>query len=106
MIDWGYPDKSDSHLDLNDYINEQLHGCVTHICENHFIDSINILGVAQGGALSLCYSSLHPARVKNLITIVTPVNFHTENDALSQWVRHIDVDLMVNYGQYPREYIE
>lgn len=96
LIDWGYPDKSDSHLDLNDYINDQLYGCVTNICEKHSIDSINILGVCQGGALSLCYSSMHPKTVKNLITIVTPVDFHTENDTLSLWVRHIDVDLMVD----------
>ena len=95
LIDWGYPDKYDSQLSLNDYINDQLHTCVTTICQNHSIQSLNLLGVCQGGALSLCYSSLYPDFVKNLITMVTPVDFHTENDTLSQWVRHVDIDLMV-----------
>jgi polyhydroxyalkanoate synthase len=96
LIDWGYPDKSDKELGLNDYINDQLHSCVTTICQNHSIQSVNLLGVCQGGALSLCYSSFYPDFVKNLITMVTPVDFHTDNDTLSRWVRHVDIDLMVN----------
>ena len=96
LIDWGYPDKFDSQLGLNDYINDQLHSCVTAICQNHSIQSLNLLGVCQGGTLSLCYSSLYPDFVKSLITMVTPVDFQTEKDTLSQWVRHVDIDLMVN----------
>ena len=46
--------------------------------------------------LSLCYSSLHPERVKSLVTLVTPVDFQTKADTLSNLVKHVDVDLMVN----------
>ena len=38
---------------------------------------------------------MHPGRVRNLITMVTPVDFHTGDNLLSAWVRKIDVDRMV-----------
>jgi len=96
LIDWGYPDVSDDHLDLNYYINEQIHACIDLICDKASIKQINLLGVCQGGVLSLCYSSLHPERIQNLVTLVTPIDFQTEADTLSNLVRHIDIDLMVN----------
>jgi polyhydroxyalkanoate synthase subunit PhaC len=45
--------------------------------------------------LSLCYSALYPQHVRNLITMVTPVDFHTPADLLSKWVQGIDVDAFV-----------
>lgn len=96
LIDWGYPDESDKHLDLNYYINELIGACVDIICNKSSIKQINLLGVCQGGVLSLCYSSLHPERIMNLVTLVTPVDFKTESDTLSNLVRHVDIDLMVN----------
>ncbi|MDP9171177.1 MAG: alpha/beta fold hydrolase, partial [Acidobacteriota bacterium] len=56
------------------------------------------LGVCQGGVLSLCFSALHPQRVRNLITMVTPVDFHTPADLLSKWVSKIDLAAWVNNG--------
>ena len=104
LIDWGYPDESDKHLDLNYYINVQIDACVDLICTKESAhqaskanqaNQINLMGICQGGVLSLCYSSLHPQRVKNLVTLVTPIDFHTEADTLSNLVRHVDIDLMV-----------
>ena len=96
LIDWGYPDISDSDHGMDDYINRQLHRCVETVCELNTLEDINILGVCQGGTLSLCYSSLYPERVKNLVLMVTPVDFQTENDKLSHWVKKVDIDLMVD----------
>ena len=96
LIDWGYPDASDKHLDLNYYINEQIGACVNFVCEKSSIKQVNLLGVCQGGVLSLCYSSLHPERIQNLVTMVTPIDFQTEADTLSNLVRYVDIDLMVN----------
>ena len=45
--------------------------------ESHGLDALNLLGVCQGGVFSLCFAALHPERVRNLITMVTPVDFHT-----------------------------
>ena len=96
LIDWGYPDRSDRFLTLDDYINGYINRCVEKICDRHGLDKINILGICQGGAFSLCYASLNPEKVQNLITMVTPVDFQTEDNMLSHWIRNIDVDLLVD----------
>lgn len=51
------------------------------------LDAVNLLGICQSGAFSLCYASLHSDKVKNLITMVTPVDFHTPDNMLSNWNR-------------------
>ncbi|RME33677.1 MAG: class III poly(R)-hydroxyalkanoic acid synthase subunit PhaC [Gammaproteobacteria bacterium] len=104
LIDWGYPDASDRYLNLDDYINGYIDHCVDHIREVSGQDRINLLGICQGGTFSLCYSALNPDKVRNLITTVTPVDFHTPDDMLSNWVRNIDIDLLVDsLGNIPGE---
>jgi polyhydroxyalkanoate synthase len=95
LIDWGYPDGADRFTTLADYVEGQLLGCVDEILKVHRLDALNVLGVCQGGVLSLCLAALHPERVRNLITMVTPVDFHTGADLLSKWARKIDVDAWV-----------
>jgi polyhydroxyalkanoate synthase len=104
LIDWGYPDQADRALTLDDYINGYLDGCVDHIRETHGLDKINILGICQGGSFSLMYTALHPNKVQNLVTMVTPVDFKTPDNMLSNWVQNIDVDLAVDtMGNIPGE---
>jgi polyhydroxyalkanoate synthase subunit PhaC len=96
LIDWGSPDGADRFLDLNDYVNRYIHHAVGGACAMRGIERINLIGVCQGGSLALCYTALHPERVANLITMVTPVDFKTPNDLLSKWSQYIDIDLLVN----------
>ncbi len=104
LIDWGYPDRADRFLALDDYINGYIDRCVDAVCERLGLDNINLLGICQGGAFSLCYAALHPRKVKNLITMVTPVDFHTPDNVLSRWAQQIDVDLAVDtMGNIPGE---
>ncbi|MEO6138638.1 MAG: class III poly(R)-hydroxyalkanoic acid synthase subunit PhaC [Luteimonas sp.] len=104
IIDWGYPDRSDRFLTLEDYIERFLGGAVDHLRRTHKLDAINLLGICQGGAFSLCYAALHPGRVRNLVTMVTPVDFHTDDNMLSGWVRDLDVDLMIDtLGNIPAD---
>jgi polyhydroxyalkanoate synthase len=104
LIDWGYPDQADRSLTLDDYINGYIDRCVDHIRETHGLDKINILGICQGGSFSLMYSALHPEKVQNLVTMVTPVDFKTPDNLLSAWVQNIDVDLAVDtMGNIPGE---
>jgi polyhydroxyalkanoate synthase len=97
LIDWGYPDGADRLTTLADYI-DLIRGCVDQVLDIHRLAALNILGVCQGGVLSLCLTALHPERVRNLITMVTPVDFHTSADLLSKWVRKIDVSAWVGEG--------
>ena len=104
IIDWGYPDGSDRYLELQDYIERFIGGCVDFLRQRHGIDAINLLGICQGGAFSLCYSALNPAKVRNLVTMVTPVDFHTPDNMLSSWTRNLDVDLFVDtLGNVPAD---
>jgi polyhydroxyalkanoate synthase len=103
LIDWGYPDGSDRFTTLADYIDRLLAECVAKVLKAHRVPALNLLGVCQGGVLSLCYSALHPQQVRNLITMVTPVDFHTSSDLLSKWVRHIDVGTFVADGNVSGE---
>ncbi len=104
LIDWGYPDAGDRYLTLDDYINGYIDRCVDVIRKGSGQDKINILGICQGGSFSTCYSAMHPEKVRNLITTVTPIDFQTPDDLLSHWVRNIDVDLLVDtMGNIPGE---
>ncbi|MEI2430178.1 MULTISPECIES: class III poly(R)-hydroxyalkanoic acid synthase subunit PhaC [Lysobacter] len=104
ILDWGYPDRSDRYLELEDYIQRFLGGAVDHLRREYRQDAINLLGICQGGAFSLCYSALNPAKVRNLITMVTPVDFHTRDNMLSNWTRGLDVDQFVDtLGNVPAD---
>lgn len=102
LIDWGYPRRLDRFRTLDDYINVYLDQFVDVIRERHGLDAINLLGICQGGVFSLCYAALHPQKVRNLITMVAPVDFHVEDGLLNRWAgctygsRAMDVDLMVD----------
>lgn len=96
LIDWGYPDNDDRRLALDDYIDGFIDGCVQAIRRRHGLERINLLGVCQGGTFGLCYSALNPERIRNLVLMVTPVDFHTPDNLLTAWLRHVDVDAMVD----------
>ncbi len=102
LIDWGYPDAGDRHLTLADYVLRYIDHCVETLRARHAQEAINLLGVCQGGALSLCYTALHPAKIRNLVTMVTPVDFHTPDNLLTHLVRHVNIDLLVDtFGNLP-----
>lgn len=106
LIDWGYPDRADGALTLDDYLNRYVDRFVDGIRSAHGIGSLNILGICQGGTLGLCYAALNAAKVRALVTMVTPVDFHTPDNLLSKWVRDIDIDLMVDtLGNIPGEFL-
>ncbi|HEV8019392.1 MAG TPA: alpha/beta fold hydrolase, partial [Steroidobacteraceae bacterium] len=83
LIDWGDPDEADRSVDLEEYIERHLGGSVQHILASHGADALDLLGVCQGGVLSLCYAALHPQQIANLITLTTPVDFHTAGNLLT-----------------------
>lgn len=96
LIDWDYPNGADRLRSLEDYINRYIGGCIDYLIGAHSIDAVNLLGICQGGTMSTCYSALYPEKVRNLITTVTPIDFHTRNDMLSHIFRHVDVEALVD----------
>jgi polyhydroxyalkanoate synthase len=96
VIDWGYPTQVDRYKTMADYILGNMNDAVDAIRNISNVEKVNILGVCQGGTFSLIYASLFPEKVKNLITLVTPVNFKTENGLLFKWAKDMDVDAVVD----------
>lgn len=95
VIDTGYPTRNDRYLTMDDYINTYIDGCVDFVRQAHQIDKINLLGVCQGGTFSVIYTAIHSEKIKNLITLVTPVDFSKDDGLLFKWARTMDVDAIV-----------
>ena len=99
MVDWGEPQRRHRWLTIDDYVNGYLDSCVDVIREREAVDSINLIGVCQGGVLSLCHAALHPEKVRNLVLTVTPIDFHGDKAApavaggtMNRWARALDAE--------------
>lgn len=96
IIDWGYATRMDRYKTMEDYIQGHINDCVDYIREAHSIDKVNLLGVCQGGTFSLIYAALFPEKIKNLVTLVTPVDFDIDEGLLFKWAKDLDIDAMVD----------
>ncbi len=104
MIDWGYPTRKDRFLGFDDHINGYMDNAIDFIREKHALEKINLMGICMGGTFSVIYSALHPDKIKNLVTTVTPTNFDTKKGLLHVWMEHLDVDRVVDtYGNLPAD---
>jgi polyhydroxyalkanoate synthase len=86
----------DRYLTLDDYINLYIDDCVDFIRQEKGLEKVNLMGVCQGGTFCAIYTALHPEKIRNLITMVAPIDFHTEDGLLNIWSRYLDVDQMVD----------
>jgi polyhydroxyalkanoate synthase len=102
MIDWGYPTRKDKFLTIDDHVNGYMDNIVDFIRRQHDLPKINLMGICMGGAFSVMYSALHPEKIKNLVTTVTPTNFDTDQGLLHIWMKNVDADRMVEtFGNMP-----
>src|SRR5690606_6390201 len=95
LIDWGYPDGADRYLALEDYVLRYLPHCVDAVRAHANRASVDLLGVCQGGTLIRCYAAAYPARVRNLITMVPPLDFRPPHNLHTTWRDGTDVDALV-----------
>ena len=104
MVDWGYPTRKDRFLTIDDHVNGYMDNMVDFILEKHNLTQINLMGICMGGTFSVIYSALHPEKIKNLITTVTPTKFDTDQGLLHIWMKGIDADRMVDaLGNIPAD---
>jgi len=102
MVDWGYPKRKDQFLTIDDHVNGYMNNIVDFIRKKHNIPKINLMGICMGGSFSIMYCALHPDKIKNLITTVTPSNFETDKGLLHIWMKDVDVDRMIRtFGNIP-----
>jgi polyhydroxyalkanoate synthase len=75
---------------------------IDFIRRRHRLPKINLMGICMGGTFSVIYAALHPEKIRNLVTTVTPTHFDTDQGLLHTWMRAVNVDLMVDtFGNMP-----
>ena len=112
FIDWGMPSRAQRWLTIDDYVSGYLDHCVDVIRERSEQETINMLGICQGGVFTACYAALFPEKVRAVAFTVTPIDFHgdkndpqTGSGYMNRWARaltHDDIDALVEaYGTAP-----
>ncbi len=116
VVDWGSSSRADRYLTIDDYVLGYLDDCVSAMCRATGGEAVNLLGICEGGVFTLAYAALRPARVKNLILAITPLDFHAdrteeqlERGFINVWTRSLtaeDVDRMIEvWGVLPGEFM-
>ena len=106
IIDWGYPTKGDMYTTLDDYIDDYMNNCVDYIRKTTGKEKITIMGICQGGTFSAIYSALYPKKVQNLVTLVAPFDFSTNEGLLFSWAKNMNADALAEvYRVVPGEFL-
>jgi polyhydroxyalkanoate synthase len=116
IVDWGDPSRADRWLSINDYVSGYIDDCVTAMLDHTGAEKVNLLGICEGGVFTLAYAALEPTRVHNLVMIITPLDFHAdqnnedlEKGFINVWTRSLtreDVDRMIEvWGVLPGEFM-
>jgi polyhydroxyalkanoate synthase len=106
IIDWGYPTKADMYLTIDDYINGYLNNCVDVIRKKTGRDRITLMGICQGGTFSAIFAALYPDKVHNLVTLVAPFDFSTNDALLFNWSKRMNADALVDtYRVVPGDFL-
>jgi polyhydroxyalkanoate synthase subunit PhaC len=95
VIDWGYPSSADRWMTMEDHV-ELLGDCADIVRARHGLEALDVLGICQGGFFSLLYAATRPARVRNLIAMIVPVDFDRDQTLMAKLSRATDVDRMVD----------
>ncbi len=95
LLDWGYPDWSDNHLSLEDYLG-YVDDAVKVVRDQTKESKTSILGYCWGGIFALIHASLNPEDIRNLVLMAVPVDFSKDDTILARWSRAIDVDGMMD----------
>lgn len=94
LLDWGYPDTADQAHCFSDYVTHDLQLAIEYLCKDTNQSKINLLGICQGGLLSLCYALLYQ-RIKTLVLVSTPIDFHTDDNIITKFINTIDMDELI-----------
>ncbi|MEI7867299.1 MAG: class III poly(R)-hydroxyalkanoic acid synthase subunit PhaC [Candidatus Methylumidiphilus sp.] len=106
IIDWGYPNKADMYLTLDDYINGYIDNCVDVVRKVTQSNKVNLMGICQGGTFSAIYAALNPDKIENLVTLVAPIDFSTNEGLLFNWSKHLNIDALVDaYKIIPGDFL-
>lgn len=104
MLDWGEVPVG-MEIGFADYVDEYLKKTLHFIKESNQVEKIDVVGICQGGLISLCYAALNDD-IHKLTLISTPVDFHAGSNAVSNILNHMDWSAdVVRHGRIPGEWL-
>lgn len=103
VIDWGVPTLADARKTWEDYAVRYIGLAVRTACQREGVEQAHLYGYCMGGTLALAHAALRPARIKSVVAMAVPVDFHDEG-LLSRWTRPsvFNADAVVDaFGNVP-----
>ncbi|KHK93543.1 alpha/beta fold hydrolase [Novosphingobium malaysiense] len=96
-LDWNPPRRDEAELGLCDYVDRFLPDSLAAVADVTGEEDVSLAGYCMGGTLATIHAALHPAPIRNLITLATPVDFNYMT-LFQSWAdkRYFDVELLVN----------
>lgn len=107
ILDWHSSQNSEKSQSLSQCIDQDLKHCVDFICQEQNTQSIHLIGICQGGNLSLLFSNRYHNKIDSLTLINTPINFQTSDDVIAMLMGKINLDenTWKNKNTIPGEWI-
>lgn len=106
MLDWGVPDERDADNSFETYVDYYLPRAIVGVREATGSEEVTLMGYCLGGVLAILYAAGHAeARVRNLVLLATPIDFH-EMGAMVAGVREGRLgadDLLDETGNVPAD---
>ena len=94
LIEWQDPKACADKPTLENYIEDTIDNVVQWIATRHRRSDVDLMGICQGGIFSLIYAALHPENIKNLVPMVTPLDFHVGDSIFTHLARYCDTHKM------------
>lgn len=88
LLDWGSPVHADADWSFADYVMKGLSQTVSEVKKHASCKKIDLLGICQGGVMSLCYALLQKD-IRRLVLISTPIDFQTSDNIIYHLTKKI-----------------
>jgi polyhydroxyalkanoate synthase len=103
VLDWKAPGDLGPQLRFEDYVDGAIAQAVEEAARAAGANAVGMIGYCMGGTLAAMYAARHAARVRSLVLLGTPIDFHQTGE-LSRVTRRevFDAELLMDvYGNMP-----
>ena len=94
LLEWCEPDFAGYNQGIDHYVGRRMDALLQGVRRHSGQDKLTLMGVCQGGVLSLLYALHKPQELQALVLSVTPIDFQTPGCVLYQRVREVDTSLL------------
>jgi polyhydroxyalkanoate synthase len=100
-VEWAEPWQERPTPGFETYIDDYLASAVDEIAGKSGVGQVTLLGYSLGGVMSTVFTAAYPDRVRNLMTLTTPIDFH-KTGANAVYARYFPIDFFVDFwGNVP-----